>query len=52
MRDVILRVSHLLKGKIKIYSTDYSNILYLASSNDLIYMDPPYQGTGLNGGFN
>lgn len=52
MRDDILRVSHLLKGKIKIYSTDYSNILDLAASGDLIYMDPPYQGTGLNGGFN
>jgi DNA adenine methylase len=52
MRDDILRVSHLLNGKIEIYSTDYSNILDLASSDDLIYMDPPYQGTGLNGGFN
>lgn len=52
MRDDILRVSHLLKGKIEIFSTDYSNILDLASSDDLIYMDPPYQGTGLNGGFN
>lgn len=52
MRDDILRVSHLLKGKTEIYSTDYSNILDLAASDDLIYMDPPYQGTGLNGGFN
>jgi DNA adenine methylase len=52
MRDDILRVSQLLKGKIEIYSTDYSNILELATTNDLIYMDPPYQGTGLNGGFN
>jgi DNA adenine methylase len=24
----------------------------MADSNDLVYMDPPYQGTGLNGGFN
>lgn len=52
MRDDILRVSQLLKGKIDIYSTDYSNILDLATYDDLIYMDPPYQGTGLNGGFN
>lgn len=52
MRDDILRVSHLLKGKTEIYSTDYSNILDLATSDDLVYMDPPYQGTGLNGGFN
>lgn len=52
MRDDILKVSHLLKGKTEIYSTDYSNILDIATSDDLIYMDPPYQGTGLNGGFN
>ena len=52
MRDDILRVSQLLKGKTQIYSTDYSNILDDASENDLIYMDPPYQGTGMNGGFN
>src|ERR1035437_10165778 len=52
MRDDILRVSHLLKGKTEIYSLDYSKILDKATSDDLIYMDPPYQGTGLNGGFN
>ena len=52
MRDDILRVSYLLKGKTEIYSTDYSKILDLATSEDLIYMDSPYQGTGLNGGFN
>jgi len=52
MRDDILRVSHLLKGKIQLHSTDYQNILDIANSNDLVYMDPPYQGTGLNGGFN
>lgn len=52
MRDDILRVSRLLNGKIEMYSTDYSNILDLATNDDLIYLDPPYQGTGLNGGFN
>ena len=52
MRDDILRASQLLKGKTEIYSTDYSNILELATADDLIYMDPPYQGTGVNGGFN
>ncbi len=52
MRDDILSVSQLLKGKTKIYSVDYSLILNDATSNDLIYMDPPYQGTGQNGGFN
>jgi DNA adenine methylase len=52
MRDDILRVSQLLRGKVDIYSEDYSKILDASNSNDLVYMDPPYQGTGLNGGFN
>jgi DNA adenine methylase len=51
MRDDILLVSQLLKGKTEVYSTDYSRILENATSGDLIYMDPPYQGTGQNGGF-
>ncbi len=52
MRDDILRVSNLLRNKTEIYSSDYSTILEIADSNDLVYLDPPYQGTGLNGGFN
>lgn len=52
MRDDILRVSQLLKGKIQLHSADYRNILDLATADDLVYMDPPYQGTGVNGGFN
>jgi DNA adenine methylase len=52
MREDILRVSHLLKNKVELYSTDYSYILDKATEFDLIYMDPPYQGTGVNGGFN
>ncbi len=52
MRDDILRVSQLLKGKVQLHSEDYKNILDLATSDDLVYMDPPYQGTGVNGGFN
>lgn len=52
MRDDILRVSQLLKGKTECYSRDYQTILDLATDNDLVYMDPPYQGTGVNGGFN
>lgn len=52
MRDDIIRVSQLLKGKTECYSQDYQNILDLATDNDLVYMDPPYQGTGVNGGFN
>ena len=52
MKEDILRVSHLLKNKVDLYSTDYSDILDKATEDDLIYMDPPYQGTGINGGFN
>ena len=52
MREDILRVSYLLKNKVELYSTDYSDILDKATEYDLIYMDPPYQGTGMNGGFN
>lgn len=52
MREDILRVSKLLKGKTEVFSTDYSKVLDLSTSCDLVYMDPPYQGTGLNGGFN
>ena len=52
MRKDILSVSSLLKGKIELFSKDYEDIIDLATSNDLIYMDPPYQGTGKNGGFN
>jgi DNA adenine methylase len=51
MRDDILGASQLLKNKTEIYSTNYSCILENATSDDLIYMDPPYQGTGQNGGF-
>jgi len=52
MRNDILSVSQLLRGKTEIYSVDYSLILNNVTSNDLIYMDPPYQGTGQSGGFN
>jgi DNA adenine methylase len=52
MREDILGVSQLLKDKSELYSYDYKTILELATINDLIYMDPPYQGTGINGGFN
>lgn len=52
MRDDILRVSQLLKGKTEYYSRDYQSILDLVTENDLIYMDPPYRGTGVSGGFN
>ncbi len=51
MRHDIISVSNLLKGKTLFYSMDYEKILDLATPNDLVYMDPPYQGTAKNGGF-
>jgi len=44
MRDHILGASHLLKGKTKCASEDYRTIVRRARPEDLIYMDPPYQG--------
>lgn len=38
-------ISHLLKDKIQFYSKDYKEIFSMATPCDLIYMDPPYQGT-------
>jgi DNA adenine methylase len=44
MADDILSVSKLLSGKTTTTSTDYKEVLALAKPNDLVYMDPPYQG--------
>lgn len=46
MRENIYAVSRLLKGRIRITSCDFtSTIGILNPSTDLLYMDPPYQGT-------
>lgn len=39
------RISALLKGKTKFYNMDYKDLLCIAEPGDLIYLDPPYQGT-------
>jgi DNA adenine methylase len=51
MLEDILGVSLLLKGKTETKSGNYKTILDLSTSDDLVYMDPPYQNTGTNGGF-
>lgn len=51
MRNDIINVSNLLKDKVTFYSLDYEKVLEMATENDLVYMDPPYQGTAKNGGF-
>lgn len=40
-----IAISRLLKGKTKFFSKDYKEIFKMATPKDLIYMDPPYQGT-------
>jgi len=44
MRANILGVSSLLKGKTAFSSLDYREVLAKAKPNNLVYMDPPYQG--------
>lgn len=49
MSEDILVVSKLLSGKTVTSSTDYKEVLSLASPADLVYMDPPYQGVCATG---
>jgi len=48
MRQEIFGVSRLLQGKTAVSSYDYKEILDVVSESDLVYMDPPYQGTSQN----
>lgn len=45
MRRNIIAVSMLLRGKTIVTSHDFRDVLAAAEKNDVIYMDPPYQGT-------
>lgn len=45
VRENALKISSLLKGKVEFQKTDYKEILKMAQPGDLVYMDPPYQGT-------
>jgi DNA adenine methylase len=44
MRENIFGVSALLKGKSVISSLDYKDVLSNINEDDVVYMDPPYQG--------
>ncbi|MBM4046448.1 MAG: DNA adenine methylase, partial [Planctomycetes bacterium] len=44
MRQMIFGASQLLKGKTKLTSQNYRDVLHKAQPADLVYMDPPYQG--------
>ncbi|WKZ49943.1 MAG: DNA adenine methylase [Anaerolineales bacterium] len=49
MKDDIFAVSSLLKNKTTLTSADYKEVLKKATSKDLVYMDPPYQGVCATG---
>lgn len=44
MREQILGASFLLKGKTEFSAEDYRTAMARATIDDLIYLDPPYQG--------
>lgn len=41
----VLEVSRLLKGRTTLFTGDFRECVATAKGGDLIYMDPPYQGT-------
>lgn len=45
MRRQIFAVSALLAGKTTLSSTDFKDVLAASDIKDIVYMDPPYQGT-------
>jgi len=44
MRDNILGVSMLMRGKCLVTALDYRDVLENVRNTDVVYMDPPYQG--------
>lgn len=48
MKAEVLEAHRLLVGKTKVLSADYCEVLRTVSSDDLVYMDPPYQGVARN----
>lgn len=45
MRNQLLGVATLLAGRTRLSSTDFRQVIHEAKSTDLVYLDPPYQGT-------
>lgn len=45
MKKNIINVSSLLSGITNISSANFSEVIKKTQKNDLVYMDPPYQGT-------
>lgn len=48
MQKDILGASYLLRGKSRVVSVDYERVCQIAGTQDVIYMDPPYQGVQSN----
>ena len=48
MRREIYAAHELLRGRTKVVASDYRDVLVDAREDDLIYMDPPYQGVSTN----
>ena len=48
MRDQLKRVAEILEGRVTFSSVDFSTALEPVTPQDVIYMDPPYQGTSTN----
>jgi DNA adenine methylase len=48
MRDQLKRVAEILDGRVTFSSMDFVAALEPATPQDVIYMDPPYQGTSTN----
>lgn len=45
MRRRIMQASSILEGRATLTATDYTDVLGQCTTDDLVYMDPPYQGT-------
>ena len=45
IKENSLKISSLLKGRTEFQRRDYKDVLLTAKPGDLVYMDPPYQGT-------
>ena len=48
MRKQVLGVSSLLGQKTRLTASDFREILPLVEAGDLVYLDPPYQGTSFS----
>lgn len=45
LKQNIDAISYYLKGRTSFFSVDYKSILDMTTPGDIVYLDPPYQGT-------